>query len=85
MGAVNEFKGEWKNAEYADIEVKFIFESSGEGSTWPKGKLVGDASNNSPHIFSEVCTREEFNGLVSQLELTLVRVQAIVIIRCTME
>jgi len=68
MDAVNEYEGDWANAKYGDIDVKFIFVSKGEGSTWPKGMLVGDHENHSPSVFDEVCTREEFNQLVSECE-----------------
>ena len=69
MDAVNEFKGEWSNAEYANVDVRFIFECiDNKDTTCGIGSLVGDSKNNSPENYQQCCTREEFNQLVSECE-----------------
>ena len=67
LDAVIEYEGDWSNAKYGDVDVKFIFASKGEGSTWPKGALGGDSENHSPNAFYEVCNHDEFNTLVDEL------------------
>ena len=66
--AVIDFKGDWGNAEYADIDVRFIFECvDNKDTTCGIGTLVGDSKNNSPENYREVCTRDEFNTYVDLL------------------
>ena len=68
LDAVVEFKGEWSNAEYGDIDVKFIFECiNDDGVSSKVGSLIGDSMNHSPKCFRQVCTRDEFNTLVAEL------------------
>ena len=69
IDAVNEFKGDWENAEYGEIDVRFIFECfNNKDVTNSIGALVGDCENGSPENYREVCTRKQFNDLVSQME-----------------
>jgi len=68
IDAVNEFKGEWSNAEYGDVDVRFIFECiDNKDVTNSIGRLVGDAQNNGPENYREVCTREEFLQCVEEM------------------
>jgi len=73
IDAVNEFKGDIRNAPYCSKESKLILVSNGTDSIWYKGELVVDDANYTPSVFSLVCTIEEFNKCVSDCSSAIIQ------------
>ena len=68
IDAVNEFKGNIKNAPSCNRPKVYIYESVVNNSLWRKGYLVADDDNYSDEEFRILCHVTEFNKCVIECE-----------------